>query len=126
MPTILVDSTVHIQWWRGRKSVAEWLAVRAGPDLATSVIALTEAFTGAKPEVEARWDAYFARFRIVPVDARVARLAGNLRFRLARNGHQLSLPDGLIAAQALLNDWTIATANVRDFAPTGVRIEAVR
>ena len=97
-----------------------------GEDLATSVVSVAEVFAGAAPHTEARWDAYFQRFRLASVDERVARLAGGLRFRLARRGTELSLSDALIAAQALMNDWPVATANVKDFAPAGVRILEVR
>jgi predicted nucleic acid-binding protein len=124
--TLLVDSTVHIQWWRGRQSVVEWLASNAAEDLATSVVSVAEIFTGARREAEARWTAYFSRFHVVPIDEHTARTAGGLRFRLARSGRGLSLSDGLIAAQGLLNDWPVATANVKDFVPTGVRLIEVR
>jgi len=56
--------------------------------------------------------------RILPVDIAVARRWGRLTSRL---GHASA--DLLIAATALVHGLTVATRNVRDFAPAGVATE---
>jgi toxin FitB len=56
--------------------------------------------------------------RILPVTTAVARCWGRLSARLGHDG-----ADVLIAATALEHALTVATRNVRHFAPTGVAIE---
>ncbi|OGZ97901.1 MAG: hypothetical protein A3G49_01025 [Candidatus Sungbacteria bacterium RIFCSPLOWO2_12_FULL_41_11] len=46
----------------------------------------------------------------IPVDSRLARLAGFLRRQ-----HRLKIPDSVIAATALLTGSTLITRNIRDF-----------
>lgn len=60
--------------------------------------------------------------RILPVDAEVAKKWGALSGALRRNGVATSVADGLIAATALFHGMTLATRNVADFDPFGVRI----
>lgn len=126
MAGFLVDSTVHIHWGRGSLVAQAWLDEHAADELYTSVISIAEVYVGVPPGDYERWRNHLDLFIEVPVDSETALISGGLRFRLARQGRQLQLADGLIAAQALMNDWTIATANVSDFAPTGVRLEEIR
>ncbi len=54
---------------------------------------------------------------VLPVSANVARRWGNLSAKLGNDG-----ADILIAATALTHGLTVATRNVRHFAPTGVSV----
>src|SRR5262245_26951782 len=54
----------------------------------------------------------------------VALLAGQWRAAARLRGHQLSLPDALIAAAADAVGAVVLTRNIRDFALTPVRVEA--
>ena len=114
-----MDSTLHIQWWRGTARAVSWLRENAEEELLTSAISVGETYSGVKPVDEGLWRRYFAEFRIIAVDGPTAEFAGSLRYRLARKGRQIELPDTLIAAQALLNGWPVVTANVKDFARPG-------
>lgn len=60
--------------------------------------------------------------RIVDVDADIAEQAGRLRAGAANQGANTDPMDALIAACAASKGATIATRNVRDFAPLGVTI----
>jgi predicted nucleic acid-binding protein len=55
--------------------------------------------------------------RIVPVTADVADRWGRLKVP-----DPLPVVDGLLAATALVHDWTLVTRNGRDVASTGVRL----
>ncbi|MFE9582640.1 type II toxin-antitoxin system VapC family toxin [Nocardia sp. NPDC006044] len=55
--------------------------------------------------------------RILPVDVAVARRSAKLHVPDSR-----PVRDALIAATALVHGMTVATRNVRDFAPTGVAV----
>lgn len=57
--------------------------------------------------------------RIVPVEVSTAIVWGRLRGTAAA---PLPMADGLIAATALLKDWTLVTRNIKDVAGTGVRL----
>jgi toxin FitB len=54
--------------------------------------------------------------RILPLDTAVARRSASLRLPDPR-----PIRDGLIAATALVHGMVVATRNVADFEPTGVR-----
>jgi hypothetical protein len=47
---------------------------------------------------------------------------GELMARLRRSGQPISAIDGLIAAQAIVRGYTLATRNVSDFERTGVTV----
>jgi len=55
--------------------------------------------------------------RIVPVSLEVAETWGRLNA-----ASSLPVVDGLLAATALVHDWTLVTRNVRDVERTGARI----
>lgn len=110
--------------------LVSWLARQNDADLYLSVVTLGEIERGiARQE---RQDPEFARDlrawltrtmqlfadRLLPVDAQVARIWGQLSAQLGHAGADL-----LIAATALRHDATLVTRNVSDFVPTGCRIE---
>lgn len=80
---------------RRRSALSDWLAVD-----------LPERFAG----------------RILPIDLAVAARWGDLMAQARRQGFALAVMDGFFAATALANDLTLATRNVRDFEPLGVRL----
>lgn len=60
--------------------------------------------------------------RVLDVNADVARIWGELRAAVKKDGFTIALPDLLIAATALAYDLTVVTRNTRDYAPTGCRL----
>lgn len=60
--------------------------------------------------------------RLLAIDVEVSRLWGELTGRLRRQGIQLGVVDGLIAATAIRHGMHVVTRNVKDFEPTGVLI----
>ena len=60
--------------------------------------------------------------RILVIDDGIAHQWGVLAARIKRSGGSLDVPDGLIAATALVHGLTLVTRNVDDFAATGVPI----
>ena len=55
--------------------------------------------------------------RIVPITVRIAEAWGRLNVP-----DPIPVVDGLLAATALVHDWTLVTRNVSDVASTGVRL----
>jgi toxin FitB len=62
-------------------------------------------------------DTYAFQERLVPVS-----LQDVLAWGRITAGNKVPHIDGLIAAQAIARDWTVATRNVKDFALTGARV----
>lgn len=60
--------------------------------------------------------------RVLPFDASAARTFGPLAAACEAQGRPIGTADGQIAAICLTLDSDLATRNVRDFAPTGIRI----
>jgi toxin FitB len=60
--------------------------------------------------------------RILPVEIPVTETWARLRANCWASGRVLPMPDGLIAATALVHDLTLWTRNTRDFDGTGVRL----
>lgn len=57
------------------------------------------------------------RDRIAAIDANITEIWGRLNV-----AQQLPVVDGLLAATALVRDWTLVTRNTADFAQCGVRL----
>lgn len=68
-------------------------------------------------QVEAAFDG-----RVMSVDSDIARIWGELRTSVKKNGYTIGLPDLLIAATAIHYDLTVVTRNIKDFAPTGCKV----
>ncbi|WP_407117357.1 type II toxin-antitoxin system VapC family toxin [Bradyrhizobium sp. LMG 9283] len=65
-----------------------------------------------------------ARFaeRVLPIDHAVAGRWGDLMAQSRRSGAAISVMDGFFAATALVNNLTLVTRNVKDFAALGVAL----
>lgn len=64
---------------------------------------------------------YYAS-RILPIDAEIARLWGELSAKGKRQGISIPVMDGLLAATALRHGLHVVTRNTRHFEATGVLI----
>jgi hypothetical protein len=110
-------------------AVTAWFNATPSADLFVSALTIGEIRHGVerlrrKDETQAlvieRWltglrTAY--RDHIVPVDAEIADRWGWLNVP-----ERLPVIDGLLAATALVRDWTLVTRNTPDFARSGVRL----
>jgi predicted nucleic acid-binding protein len=124
MANLLLDSNILILHLRKRGSATEFLLQWGEQDnLHISVATRTELLAGMKPNEERTTIALLNSLRNLPVSDEVADRAGRLIYRLARTGIQLSFPDALIAATALIHSLAIITTNAAHFAPTGARVE---
>jgi len=114
---LLLDSTVLIDAVRNRRRRSDLLAelVRSGHQLATSAINIGEVYSGMRPDEEADTEALLRYLEVFPLTAEIARHAGLLRYRRARQGRTLSLSDMIVAATALEFDLTLMTDNRKYF-----------
>lgn len=133
MRGFLVDTNVLSELHRGRQGNAaalRWLDARDETTLFVSVLTIGELYRGVETapaarsprlrrfveEIESRFAA-----RLLCVDENVSRAWGELAARATRAGRTLQPVDALIAATASAYDLVVATRNVRDFEPSGVR-----
>ena len=118
----LLDTTVLIDVSRRRPSVATWLRelLRGTDDVLVCAVSVAEFFAGIRPEERQEWQDFVAELWHCDVTKDIAILAGNLRYDLAWQGRSIHLPDALIAATALAYGAVLVTADVRDFAATGI------
>ncbi|MFF4414776.1 type II toxin-antitoxin system VapC family toxin [Streptosporangium sp. NPDC001559] len=113
----------------GNPLVREWIAATHGPVLHLSSLTVGEIRCGvelhrrrdpAQATVLERWLAELLRQfgdRIAPITPEVAEEWGRLNAV-----RPVSTADGLIAATARVNGWTLVTRNVKDFEGTGVSL----
>jgi toxin FitB len=112
------------------KAVLAWFAAQRENALFLSVVAIQELYYGAllrqRKDQKAgqhllRWVDDFVlqgfRGRILPVDTHIARRTAELNVPVTR-----PYRDAIIAATALEHDMIVATRNVKDFSPMGVRV----
>ncbi len=109
--------------------VSGWFATAPADKLFLSVLVVGEIRQGverlarrdpAQAETFERWlgqlvDGYGDR--IVPITIRIAETWGRLNVP-----DPVPVVDGLMAATALVHDWTLVTRNVSDITSTGVRL----
>lgn len=111
------------------RNVLAWLE-RHDAELAIPTMAIAEIAFGIgkiRPQERADrlelalsdWRRRFAD-RIFPLTEQAALAYGELMGDAARKGRLMSMPDGLIAAIALINGGRLATRNIRDFQSCGL------
>lgn len=131
---VLLDTCVisEIRRPEARPSVRDALARLAEDDTYLSAITLGELASGVARLAEGRRRRELAAWldglestyaeRILPVDAEVARLWGELDANARRIGRPVGVQDGLIAATARRHGLHVMTRNVDDFSPTGTLV----
>jgi predicted nucleic acid-binding protein len=109
--------------------VAEWFASTPADRLFLSVLVVGEIRQGierlarrdpAQAEIFEHWlSELIGRYgnRLVPITERIAQAWGRLNVP-----DPVPVVDGLMAATALVHDWTLVTRNVNDVSSTGVRL----
>jgi predicted nucleic acid-binding protein len=126
----LVDTNVVSELARPAPNtgVVDWFG--SLDEIALSAVSIEELSYGiarAKPSERKRLIPWFEALMAVParvlaVDERVARAAGELRAARERSGRRVAQADMLIAATALISGRTLVTHNARDFEGCGIAI----
>jgi len=116
MAKYLIDTDVLIDHLRGYPQARAYLEERhkEGDLLDCSVITRAELFSGLRPGEEGQVRALLDSLQEVPVDRAIAEEAGAYRRRFGK-GHELLLPDALVAASAKERGATLVTLNVKHF-----------
>jgi tRNA(fMet)-specific endonuclease VapC len=128
--TLSIDTNVFVELIRGRNALVRRrfeLALAANEPLVASLIVLQELLFGV--EIDPRSAAQrrsvrlaLAQVDIQPFDEGDMTATAQLRARLRLRGLSIGAYDALVAGQALARDWTVVTANTREFA----RVEGLK
>ncbi|KJR98564.1 MAG: twitching motility protein PilT [Peptococcaceae bacterium BRH_c4a] len=112
----LLDTTVLIDFFRGRKEVVCLLEklVEEAP-LACCPVTVVEIFSGVRPEELSRIEELLEALQYCAIQYKTARRAGLYRREYQKRGITLSVSDTLIVAVAVENSLTLVTKNVRHF-----------
>jgi toxin FitB len=129
--SFLLDTNVvsEIRKKQPNAGVSAWFASVPATDLFLSVLVVGEIRQGIarlarRDSVQAKiFEQWLGQLvdvygdRIIPITADVAEVWGRLNVP-----DPVPVVDGLLAATALVHDWTLVTRNVGDVASTGVRL----
>lgn len=120
----VLDSTVLIDFLRGRPAVERVAALRTAGDVpATTPVNVEEIVRGLRdPETEAA-RALFRGLVVLPIGQREAWQAGTWRRQFAARGVTLWQADCLLAATAWAHGATLVTGNPKDFPMAELRVE---
>lgn len=111
-----LDTTVLIDYLRGRPAVARVLALlERGVTAATTAVNVEEIVRGLRGQERAAAEQLFRGVIVLPITPEAGWLAGDWRRTYAASGVTLSQADCLIAATCLLAGAALATGNPADF-----------
>jgi predicted nucleic acid-binding protein len=120
----VLDSTVLIDFLRGRPAVKRVAALREAGDLpATTAINVEEIVRGLRPGEEPAVRSLFDGLVVLKVGGRAGWQAGDWRRTFAARGITLYRADCLVAAVAAAHGATLVTGNPKDFPMEGVSVE---
>lgn len=120
----LLDSTVLIDYLRGRPAVQRVRALREAGDVpCTTPINVEEIVRGLRPSETEVASELFDGLDILPIRRREGRRAGQWRGEFAARGVTLWQADCLIAAAAVETGATLVTGNPKDFPMPGVVVD---
>ncbi|MEW6751330.1 MAG: type II toxin-antitoxin system VapC family toxin [Candidatus Latescibacterota bacterium] len=111
---LLVDTDVLVDFLRGYdKAVA--LVTGHAARIVLSAVVVAELYAGVKGDAEqAAVESFVSLFRVVPVDARIAKTAGLYRRDYGRS-HGVGLADAILAATAEAEHAQVKTLNTRHY-----------
>jgi predicted nucleic acid-binding protein len=119
----VLDSTVLIDYLRGRPAVERVSALRESGDIpATTAINVEEIVRGLRPTEAEAATRLFSGLVVLAVDLAAAWQAGEWRRASAARGVTLWQADCLIAATSMINGAALATGNPKDFRMEGLEV----
>ena len=122
--TVLLDSTVLIDFLRGEPALERVLALEArGEVLGTTAVNVEEIFRGLREAEAEVAEQLFAGLEVAPISAADGRRAGEWRRQFATRGVTLSQSACLIAAAAHSAGAVLATASPEHFPMDGIEVE---
>lgn len=119
----VLDSTVLIDFLRGRPAVARVKALRTAGDVAgTTAINVEEIIRGLRPAESGAAEQLFDGLVVLPIEARAGRRAGEWRREFAARGVTPWQGDCLIAAATVVHGGRLATGDPKVFPMAGLPV----
>ena len=129
----LIDSSVFIDWERGRINLEKKVEGREEDDFHLSVISASELLHGVHravdPDIRTQRSAFveaiLSRFPILSIDLTTARIHAELWAKLSAQGNKIGPHDSWLAASCLAHGLVMITGNIREFERVpGLSVEA--
>lgn len=132
---IILDTNIISEVMRPKpdQKVIAWLNQQNSVNLFVSSISLAEINYGLyvlpqgkrKQQLQVRFEQFVNKafqYRILDFNEQAAKVYGKVMGEGKLIGRPMSVPDGQIAAIALINGFVVATRNVKDFRYCGVEV----
>ena len=120
----VLDSTVLIDFLRGRPAIGRVAALRDAGDVpATTAINVDEIVRGLPPKEERAARSLFDGLVVLRIGGRAGWQAGEWRRAFAARGITLYQADCLVAATTWVHKATLVTGNPKDFPMDGLTVE---
>jgi hypothetical protein len=117
------DATPELLQWVAERDTTLHLSTVSISEVSQGIAKLRRKGGRRTPESLSLWlDSTLDIFRerVLPFDARAARMAGELADRALASGSQPDVPDVYIAATAAVHGHIVLTRNLKHFLPLGV------
>ncbi len=111
---ILIDTDVIIDHFRGNEGFGLLISDQSQNASYISVITIAEIYSLIYSHEYDLVEKLASQLHVLNVDIQTAKLAGAYRMTYYKS-HALSIPDGLIAATAKINDLILVSKNIRHF-----------
>ena len=112
--SVLLDTDVLVDFFRGYGKAVDFVNANSYRIILSSIV-VAELYAGVKGDAEqATLDSFISLFRIIPVDAEIAR-AGGLYRRDYGKSHGVGLADAILAATAEAENAKLKTLNVKHY-----------
>lgn len=126
--TIIIDSDILIDFFRGKKEAVEWINNNRNKiNFATTVINVFELYTSAYKSFDQNkkikeLEDFLNTIKILDLTSDYAKEAARQRTNLEKSGSMIDMGDLLIASIAITNNFQLKTNNKKHFE----RIEGLR
>ena len=127
MSGVLLDTTEKIDHLRGKEEVTAFLKnlVEAREEVGCRSINIAEIYAGMRAHEREQTDRFIGSLRYFEVTREVAKMAGEIKNRKARQGITLAVTDTIIAATALTYGLTLVTRNAKHYPIEELKISEV-
>ena len=112
--SILLDTDVLVDFFRGYSKAVAFINANSTRIVLSSIV-IAELYAGIKGDAEqATLESFISLFRVIPVDAKIAKAGGLYRRDYGRS-HSVGLADALLAASAEAENAELKTLNIKHY-----------